>query len=100
MLRKLIGGVVVLALCVGIAMANTRPLMPAPGGAGRVTGNNPIALAVPCGDGEAIVTRGRGWTSTRSRPTAASRPTCAAPMTVPERTATSPGWTSSPARRT
>jgi LDH2 family malate/lactate/ureidoglycolate dehydrogenase len=33
--------------CVGIAMCNTRPLMPAPGGGERVVGNNPIAIAVP-----------------------------------------------------
>jgi LDH2 family malate/lactate/ureidoglycolate dehydrogenase len=33
--------------CIGIAMCNTRPLMPAPGGAERVVGNNPIAIAVP-----------------------------------------------------
>jgi LDH2 family malate/lactate/ureidoglycolate dehydrogenase len=33
--------------CVGIAMCNTRPLMPAPGGAERVVGNNPIAIAIP-----------------------------------------------------
>lgn len=33
--------------CVGMVMANTRPLMPAPGGAERVVGNNPIAMAVP-----------------------------------------------------
>jgi LDH2 family malate/lactate/ureidoglycolate dehydrogenase len=33
--------------CVGIVMSNTRPLMPAPGGAEAVTGNNPIAIAVP-----------------------------------------------------
>ncbi len=33
--------------CVGIVMSNTRPLMPAPGGAERVIGNNPIAIAVP-----------------------------------------------------
>ena len=31
----------------GIAAANTRPLMPAPGGAKAVVGNNPIAFAVP-----------------------------------------------------
>lgn len=37
--------------CVGIAMCNTRPLMPAPGGAERVVGNNPLAIAVPV-DGE------------------------------------------------
>jgi LDH2 family malate/lactate/ureidoglycolate dehydrogenase len=34
--------------CIGIAMCNTRPLMPAPGGAERVVGNNPLAVAVPC----------------------------------------------------
>lgn len=33
--------------CVGIAMCNTRPLMPVPGGAERVVGNNPIAIALP-----------------------------------------------------
>jgi LDH2 family malate/lactate/ureidoglycolate dehydrogenase len=33
--------------CVGIVLSNTRPLMPAPGGAERVTGNNPLAVAVP-----------------------------------------------------
>lgn len=33
--------------CLGIAMCNTRPLMPAPGGAERVVGNNPIAIAIP-----------------------------------------------------
>ena len=37
--------------CVGIAMCNTRPLMPAPGGAERCVGNNPLAIAVPA-DGE------------------------------------------------
>ncbi len=35
--------------CIGIVMCNTRPLMPAPGGAERVVGNNPIAIAVPGG---------------------------------------------------
>jgi LDH2 family malate/lactate/ureidoglycolate dehydrogenase len=33
--------------CIGIALCNTRPLMPAPGGAERVVGNNPIAIALP-----------------------------------------------------
>ncbi|MBS0247814.1 MAG: Ldh family oxidoreductase [Proteobacteria bacterium] len=37
--------------CIGIAMCNTRPLMPAPGGAERVVGNNPIAIAIPA-DGD------------------------------------------------
>lgn len=36
--------------CVGIAAANTRPLMPAPGGATAVVGNNPIAVGVPGDD--------------------------------------------------
>lgn len=36
--------------CVGIVMSNTRPLLPAPGGAERVVGNNPLAIAVPAGD--------------------------------------------------
>jgi LDH2 family malate/lactate/ureidoglycolate dehydrogenase len=34
---------------VGVAAANTRPLMPAPGGAKAVIGNNPLALGVPRG---------------------------------------------------
>lgn len=33
--------------CVGIVSCNTRPLMPAPGGAERMVGNNPIAIAMP-----------------------------------------------------
>jgi LDH2 family malate/lactate/ureidoglycolate dehydrogenase len=33
--------------CVGIVLSNTRPLMPAPGGAEAVVGNNPIAIALP-----------------------------------------------------
>ena len=33
--------------CIGMAMCNTRPLMPAPGGAERLVGNNPLAIAVP-----------------------------------------------------
>ena len=33
--------------CIGIAAANTRPLMPAPGGATPVVGNNPLAVGVP-----------------------------------------------------
>jgi LDH2 family malate/lactate/ureidoglycolate dehydrogenase len=33
--------------CIGIAMCNTRPLMPAPGGAERAVGNNPLAIALP-----------------------------------------------------
>jgi LDH2 family malate/lactate/ureidoglycolate dehydrogenase len=41
--------------CVGIAMCNTRPLMPAPGGAERVVGNNPLAIALPTEDEIPIV---------------------------------------------
>lgn len=33
--------------CVGIVMCNTRPLMPPTGGAEAITGNNPLAIAVP-----------------------------------------------------
>jgi LDH2 family malate/lactate/ureidoglycolate dehydrogenase len=33
--------------CIGIVMANTRPLMPPTGGTEAVTGNNPIAIAAP-----------------------------------------------------
>ncbi|MGY6655463.1 Ldh family oxidoreductase [Amycolatopsis sp. TRM77291] len=36
--------------CIGIAAANTRPLMPAPGGATAVVGNNPVAVGVPGDD--------------------------------------------------
>lgn len=32
---------------VGMAFSNTRPLMPPPGGAERVVGNNPLAIAFP-----------------------------------------------------
>jgi LDH2 family malate/lactate/ureidoglycolate dehydrogenase len=38
--------------CIGIALSNTRPLMPAPGGAEPVVGNNPLAIAVPGPDDE------------------------------------------------
>jgi LDH2 family malate/lactate/ureidoglycolate dehydrogenase len=33
--------------CVGIVMCNTRPLMPATGGAEALVGNNPLAIALP-----------------------------------------------------
>jgi LDH2 family malate/lactate/ureidoglycolate dehydrogenase len=33
--------------CVGVVLSNTRPLMPAPGGAEAMVGNNPIAIALP-----------------------------------------------------
>jgi LDH2 family malate/lactate/ureidoglycolate dehydrogenase len=41
--------------CIGVAMCNTRPLMPAPGGAERAVGNNPIAIALPTEDEIPIV---------------------------------------------
>jgi LDH2 family malate/lactate/ureidoglycolate dehydrogenase len=40
---------------IGIAAANTRPLMPAPGGARAVVGNNPIAIGMPRAGGDEIV---------------------------------------------
>ncbi len=40
---------------VGIAAANTRPLMPAPGGARAVVGNNPLAIGVPIEGGEPVI---------------------------------------------
>jgi LDH2 family malate/lactate/ureidoglycolate dehydrogenase len=33
--------------CVGIVLSSTRPLMPAPGGAEAMVGNNPVAVALP-----------------------------------------------------
>lgn len=45
---------IALAGQIGIVMANTRPLLPAPGGAERVVGNNPLAIAVPTA-GEPLV---------------------------------------------
>ncbi|MER6844107.1 Ldh family oxidoreductase [Streptomyces platensis] len=41
--------------CLGVAAANTRPLMPAPGGARPIVGNNPLAVAVPLPDRPNIV---------------------------------------------
>lgn len=40
---------------IGFAFSNTRPLMPAPGGAQRVVGNNPMAIAFPCANDEPLV---------------------------------------------
>lgn len=45
----------VAAGCVGIAAANTRPLMPAPGGAAPVVGNNPLAIGIPVAGRDPIV---------------------------------------------
>ncbi|MFI0794207.1 Ldh family oxidoreductase [Micromonospora rubida] len=41
--------------CIGIAAANTRPLMPAPGGASAVVGNNPLAVGVPRAGGKPVI---------------------------------------------
>lgn len=41
--------------CIGIVMCNTRPMMPAPGGAAPVVGNNPLSIAVPVADQAPIV---------------------------------------------
>lgn len=40
---------------VAIVMCNTRPLMPPPGGAERIVGNNPIAIALPTASGPALI---------------------------------------------
>ncbi len=40
---------------VGFAFSNTRPLMPAPGGAQRVVGNNPLSIAFPSAEGLPLV---------------------------------------------
>jgi len=41
--------------CVGVVLCNTRPLMPPTGGAERLVGNNPIAIAAPSAGGEPLV---------------------------------------------
>lgn len=40
---------------VGFSFSNTRPLMPAPGGAQAMVGNNPMAIAFPSVTGDALV---------------------------------------------
>ena len=40
---------------IGVAATNTRPLMPAPGGARAVVGNNPLAIGVPRDDGHPVL---------------------------------------------
>lgn len=40
---------------VGFAFSNTRPLMPAPGGAERVVGNNPLSIAFPADPARPVV---------------------------------------------
>lgn len=41
--------------CIGIAMCNVRPLIAAPGGAERLVGNNPLAIALPAAGDRPIV---------------------------------------------
>jgi LDH2 family malate/lactate/ureidoglycolate dehydrogenase len=41
--------------CVAIVAANTRPMMPAPGGADPVVGNNPLAIAAPVAGREPLL---------------------------------------------
>lgn len=40
---------------VGMAFSNTRPLMPAPGGAQAVIGNNPLCIAFPSDAGQPLI---------------------------------------------
>ncbi len=40
---------------VGVVMCNTRPLMPPPGGAERMVGNNPLAIALPSADDSTFI---------------------------------------------
>lgn len=40
---------------IGMAFSNTRPLMPAPGGAEKLIGNNPLAMAFPSRQGQPLV---------------------------------------------
>lgn len=37
--------------CIGMAMCNTKPMMPAPGGLERLVGNNPVSIGMPSGGG-------------------------------------------------
>lgn len=48
-------GMAAAAGCVGIVMCNTRPTMPAPGGVEKLTGTNPLAIALPTAEEPAIV---------------------------------------------
>lgn len=41
--------------CIGMAMCNSRPVMPAPGGAQKLVGTNPLAISVPTPEDPAIV---------------------------------------------
>lgn len=41
--------------CVAIAMGNTKPVMPAPGGAQRLVGTNPLAVGIPATEGAIVL---------------------------------------------
>jgi LDH2 family malate/lactate/ureidoglycolate dehydrogenase len=41
--------------CIGIAMCNTKPMMPAPGGIEKLVGNNPISIGLPAAEGPDFV---------------------------------------------
>jgi LDH2 family malate/lactate/ureidoglycolate dehydrogenase len=41
--------------CIGIAMCNTKPMMPAPGGLEKLVGNNPLSIALPASEGPDFV---------------------------------------------
>lgn len=41
--------------CIGVAMCNSRPVMPAPGGASPMVGTNPLAIAMPTAKEPALV---------------------------------------------
>jgi LDH2 family malate/lactate/ureidoglycolate dehydrogenase len=41
--------------CIGIAMCNTKPMMPAPDGLERLVGNNPLSIALPVSEGPDFV---------------------------------------------
>ena len=41
--------------CIGIAMCNTKPMMPAPGGLEKLVGNNPLSIAMPASEGPDFV---------------------------------------------
>ncbi|MET3905819.1 LDH2 family malate/lactate/ureidoglycolate dehydrogenase [Bradyrhizobium sp. S3.3.6] len=41
--------------CIGIAMCNTKPMMPAPGGREKLVGNNPLSIALPASEGPDFV---------------------------------------------
>jgi len=41
--------------CVAIAMGNAKPVMPAPGGAQRLVGTNPLAVGIPATEGPIVL---------------------------------------------